>query len=50
MEEAMKTTFIFLVSACLLLLGCDKTDDEVRSEKAAKAQADKNLAAHEKRQ
>lgn len=39
----MKTTFILLLMTCFFLVACDeKTKDEVRAEKAAKAQYDKN--------
>jgi hypothetical protein len=42
-EKRMKTTFIFLLMTCIFLVACDeKTADEVRAEKAAKAQYDKN--------
>lgn len=42
-ERKMKTTFILLLMTCFFLVACDeKTKDEVRAEKAAKAQYDKN--------
>lgn len=49
MEEKVKTLLIFWVMASVLLMGCEKTDDEVRAENAAKARAEKNMAEHEKK-
>ncbi len=46
----MRATFIFLVILCVSLMGCDKTSDELKSEKAAEKQNSKNAAAHERNQ
>lgn len=40
---------LILLTITFALLACDKTDDETRAEKAAKARAEKNMADHEKR-
>jgi nitrous oxide reductase accessory protein NosL len=45
----MKSTLILCIMAAILLAACDKTDDEVRAENAAKARAEKNMAQHEKK-
>lgn len=42
----MKVAHIFFLIACLLTLGCDKSDDETRAEKSARDQAVKNLEKH----